>query len=360
MSDTTPNLMIYQLVCQHKANSISELSTEKVLTSGSKLLIDNSSSLETQAREQESNPDPRPPRAAGPVDQRTARPRFAGIEPPQADIKNIGPCSETGQTKEIISPNGRLITVPNRGMKVATISFMNLKSTPVANQEPSPERGMGLQPDLMTTTLKKVNQVANLRFLINERTPGPSAILLPLDLSTQSPQACLTQCPDESPMENIKFRGGVLYRPKDPLLPYIVFAFYQISTRFSGPPVPLPAVFCPPGAPFGPIHFTDYPLKSEYKDYTPEKILKLDTLARIQSAIRYNHQGLWIFSTPKLFRGKFNYLPAYNIHMKLPVTSKPMPASLPDLPTDHTGKLFGIVYITLTGVIDTIIPVASP
>ncbi|KAJ9063837.1 hypothetical protein DSO57_1036807 [Entomophthora muscae] len=37
-----------------------------------------------------------------------------------------------------------------------------------------------------------------------------------------------------------------------------------------------------------------------------------------------------------------------------------MPASLPDLPTDHTGKLFGIVYITLTGVIDTIIPVASP
>ncbi|KAJ9078916.1 hypothetical protein DSO57_1001667 [Entomophthora muscae] len=42
--------------------------------------------------------------------------------------------------------------------------------------------------------------------------------------------------------------------------------------------------------------------------------------------------------------------------MELPVTPKPMPASLPDLPTDHTGKLFGIVYITLTGVIDNIIP----
>ncbi|KAJ9083105.1 hypothetical protein DSO57_1038014 [Entomophthora muscae] len=57
---------------------------------------------------------------------------------------------------------------------------------------------------------------------------------------------------------------------------------------------------------------------------------------------------------------KFNYLPAYNIHMELPVAPKPMPASLPDLPTDHTGKLFGIVYIILTGVIDTIIPAAGP
>ncbi|KAJ9060632.1 hypothetical protein DSO57_1028766 [Entomophthora muscae] len=45
--------------------------------------------------------------------------------------------------------------------------------------------------------------------------------------------------------------------------------------------------------------------------------------------------------------------------MELPVTPKPMPASLPDLPTDHTGKLFGIVYITFTEVIDTIIPTAG-
>ncbi|KAJ9078390.1 hypothetical protein DSO57_1007106 [Entomophthora muscae] len=46
--------------------------------------------------------------------------------------------------------------------------------------------------------------------------------------------------------------------------------------------------------------------------------------------------------------------------MELPVTPKPMPDSLPNLPTDYTGKLFGIVYITLTGVIDTIIPASSP
>ncbi|KAJ9064332.1 hypothetical protein DSO57_1031853 [Entomophthora muscae] len=46
--------------------------------------------------------------------------------------------------------------------------------------------------------------------------------------------------------------------------------------------------------------------------------------------------------------------------MELPVTPKPMPASAPSLPTDHTGKLFGIVYITLTGVIGTIIPATGP
>ncbi|KAJ9073783.1 hypothetical protein DSO57_1012774 [Entomophthora muscae] len=143
------------------------------------------------------------------------------------------------------------------------------------------------------------------------------------------------------------------------LLPYFVFTIYQFISRSQGPPAPLPAVFCPPGAPFGPVHFTDYPLKPKYKDYTPEKILELDPLACIQSAVRYNRQGLWIFSTAKLFRGKFNYLPAYNIYMEPPVMPKPMPASLPNLPTDHTSKLFEIVYITLTGVIDTIIPAAG-
>ncbi|KAJ9051657.1 hypothetical protein DSO57_1002791 [Entomophthora muscae] len=45
--------------------------------------------------------------------------------------------------------------------------------------------------------------------------------------------------------------------------------------------------------------------------------------------------------------------------MEPPMTPKPMPASLPNLLTNHTGNMFRIVYITLTGVIDTIIPAAS-
>ncbi|KAJ9058799.1 hypothetical protein DSO57_1008609 [Entomophthora muscae] len=129
--------------------------------------IDTSSSLETWAREQELNPEPGFLWAASPVDCGTSFPRFSGIEPPQADAKRINPCIKKRQFKEIIAPNGRLITAPNGGTDLATISFMNLKSTPATNQEPTWERGTGPQPSPMTSTLKLDNQAAKLRFLAN-------------------------------------------------------------------------------------------------------------------------------------------------------------------------------------------------
>ncbi|KAJ9083421.1 hypothetical protein DSO57_1034869 [Entomophthora muscae] len=45
--------------------------------------------------------------------------------------------------------------------------------------------------------------------------------------------------------------------------------------------------------------------------------------------------------------------------MEPPITLKLMLMSAPNLPLDHTSKLFGIVYITLTGVIDTVILAAG-
>ncbi|KAJ9049224.1 hypothetical protein DSO57_1026825 [Entomophthora muscae] len=134
---------------------------------------------------------------------------------------------------------------------------------------------------------------------------------------------------------------------------------YWLSTRSLGLPDPLLAVYCLPGAPFGPIHFTEYPLKTECKEYTLEKILEQDYLARVKLVARYNRQDPWNVSEPKLFRDRHNFLPAYQLDMKPPVTPKPMLTSAPGLPLDHTNKLFGIVYITLTGVIDTIIPAAG-
>ncbi|KAJ9083261.1 hypothetical protein DSO57_1036425 [Entomophthora muscae] len=128
----------------------------------------------------DSNPDPESLQATGPC--------FSEAKTLQAEAKNDDLNGETGQTKEIIAPNGRPITAPNRGTEVATISFMSLKSILVANQEPSPEGGTGLQPDPMTATLEQDNQVANLRSLTNERTHGPGAILPPLNQSTQTPR----------------------------------------------------------------------------------------------------------------------------------------------------------------------------
>ncbi|KAJ9050709.1 hypothetical protein DSO57_1012040 [Entomophthora muscae] len=91
------------------------------------------SPLKNQAQEWDLDHEPKILWEAGPMDQEPARLHLSEIEPLQADTKNAGLCSETGQTKEIIAPKGRLITAPNRGTEAATISFMNLKSTPVAN-----------------------------------------------------------------------------------------------------------------------------------------------------------------------------------------------------------------------------------
>ncbi|KAJ9064602.1 hypothetical protein DSO57_1028845 [Entomophthora muscae] len=157
---------------------------------GDGVRIDNSSSLETWAREQGSNPEPGFLWAAGPVDRRTTHLRFSRIEPPLADTKNVDPCSKKSQTKEIIAPNEGLITAPNGDTDLETISI-DSKSTPATNQEPTQERGMGPQPGPMTLTPEQDNQAAKLRFLTNERTPGPGAILPPLNPSTQLPQPCL-------------------------------------------------------------------------------------------------------------------------------------------------------------------------
>ncbi|KAJ9068686.1 hypothetical protein DSO57_1026209 [Entomophthora muscae] len=114
-----------------------------------------------------------------------------------------------------------------------------------------------------------------------------------------------------------------------------------------------------PGDSFGPVHFTKYPLKPKYKDYTTDNLLTWDPLARTKELTRYNQKGSWHVTKPCLFRDKYNVLPTYQIDMEPPVTPKPMPVSTTKLPLDHTNKLFGIVYITITGGIDTIVPIAG-
>ncbi|KAJ9081394.1 hypothetical protein DSO57_1015101 [Entomophthora muscae] len=123
----------------------------------------------------------------------------------------------TNTSPTIVAPKEEPLKLPNEGRDGAYVSFMRLKSSQATNQEPTQERGTGMRPGPMTMMLKQDNQVAKSRFLTNERTPRPSIILLLSDPSTQFPQPSFPQCPDE-PMENVKFGGGVLYRPKDPAL----------------------------------------------------------------------------------------------------------------------------------------------
>ncbi|KAJ9070645.1 hypothetical protein DSO57_1005738 [Entomophthora muscae] len=179
--------------------------------------IDNSSPLETQARERDLNPGPGSLRAARPMDCWAACLCFLGIKPLQAEALVNSQSQNTNISPTIVAPEEEPFELPNEGRDGVYVSFINLKSSQETNQEPTQERGTGLRPGPMTTTLKQDNQVAKLRILTNERTPRPSTILLLSDPSTQFPRPSFPQCPDE-PMENVKFGGGVLYRPKDPTL----------------------------------------------------------------------------------------------------------------------------------------------
>ncbi|KAJ9056998.1 hypothetical protein DSO57_1026658 [Entomophthora muscae] len=178
---------------------------------------------------------------------------FLGLNP-QAEVKNGFPKGEASQTKEIIALNEGAIKMPNGGNKIPTVCFMSLKTTPDTNQDASSEVSAGLWPKLMTTTQEQDNQVTNLGILTNERAPSQSAILPLLNLGVLATRPHISQYLDEPLMENI-------------------------NERPSGPSALLPAYFCLTGVLFGPVHFTEYPLKPEYTDYIPKKVLELYSLA---------------------------------------------------------------------------------
>ncbi|KAJ9077631.1 hypothetical protein DSO57_1014871 [Entomophthora muscae] len=145
---------------------------------------DNFPPLESQAQEQESNPEPGFPWATGPEDRETARPHFSGIKPLQADVEEDVLPRKVDQAKESTALSEVPITTPN-GDDLATIGLIILKSSPATNQEPTQGRGTSPQLGPMTSMLKQDNQVAKLGAATNEKTPRPSAILLPLDPSPQ-------------------------------------------------------------------------------------------------------------------------------------------------------------------------------
>ncbi|KAJ9084038.1 hypothetical protein DSO57_1028242 [Entomophthora muscae] len=184
-----------------------ELYSPPLLSHSEPVKIDNSSPLETQAWERDSNPGPGSLQAARPMDCWAARPCFLGIKPLQAEAPVNSQSQNTNISPTIVAPKEEPFELPNEGSDGAYVSFMSLKSSQATNQEPTQERGTVLQPSPMTTTLKQDNQVAKLRILTNERTPGPSAILLLSDSSTQFPQPSFPQCP-ENPWKMLSLEVG--------------------------------------------------------------------------------------------------------------------------------------------------------
>ncbi|KAJ9078660.1 Cbx7p [Entomophthora muscae] len=124
---------------------------------------------------------------------------------------------------------------------------------------------------------------------------------------------------------------------------------------------PTQALYLPPVAPFGPVHFTKYPPNPAYTEYNLETILIADPLARTRETEYIGHEGKWYKRPPRLFKDKYNYLPAYFVSMTLPLTLQPNhPVETPTAAKTTSTQLFGVLYITLMGMIGTMLLNSGP
>ncbi|KAJ9055525.1 hypothetical protein DSO57_1003223 [Entomophthora muscae] len=113
------------------------------------------------------------------------------------------------------------------------------------------------------------------------------------------------------------------------------------------PADPTQALYHPQGAPFGPVHFTKYLPNPAYAETRETEYI--------------GREGKWYERPPRLFKDKYNYLPAYFVPMTLPLTPQPdHPMETPTPAETTSTQLFGVLYITLTGIVDSMIPTSGP
>ncbi|KAJ9083750.1 hypothetical protein DSO57_1031631 [Entomophthora muscae] len=155
------------------------------------------------------------------------------------------------------------------------------------------------------------------------------------------------------------------------ILPYLVLVIFYINSSQvdhqdinpSGdqPSDPSQALYRPPGAPFGPVHFTKYLPNPAYVQYNLETILIADPLARTRGTEYIGHEGKRIKVPPLLFKDKYNHLPAYFVPMTPPLTLQPNhPFETPTAAETTSTQLFEVIYITLTVIVDSMIPNSGP
>ncbi|KAJ9069017.1 hypothetical protein DSO57_1022894 [Entomophthora muscae] len=155
------------------------------------------------------------------------------------------------------------------------------------------------------------------------------------------------------------------------ILPYLVLVILHLNSGQVDHHAPAPsgdqlanpsqALYCSPGAPFGPVHFTNYPPNPAYAEYNLETIFIANLFARTRETEYIRHEGKRIKVPPLLFKYKYNYLPACLVPMTLPLTLQPnCPMETPATTETMSTQLFGVLYIALTGMIDTMVPNSGP
>ncbi|KAJ9084307.1 hypothetical protein DSO57_1025819 [Entomophthora muscae] len=112
---------------------------------------------------------------------------------------------------------------------------------------------------------------------------------------------------------------------------------------------------------FGPVHFTKYPPNPAYSEFALKEILIHGPEAGTRETETVYREGIKITRPSLLFRDKYNFLPAYLVPMTPPHTPQP------NRPQDSVAanestftQIFGVIYITLTGLIDSMVPISGP
>ncbi|KAJ9080088.1 hypothetical protein DSO57_1028773 [Entomophthora muscae] len=119
--------------------------------------------------------------------------------------------------------------------------------------------------------------------------------------------------------------------------------------------------YCPPNAPFGPVYFTEYPPNPDHKLWTLEDLqwYTRPNTPKEPYQIVCDSKAITIY--PLIFNRMYNNPAAYLVPMKPPLTPKPI-ISIPPT-SDATGQssqFLGVLYLALTGLIDSVLPVAGP
>ncbi|KAJ9079757.1 hypothetical protein DSO57_1032154 [Entomophthora muscae] len=124
----------------------------------------------------------------------------------------------------------------------------------------------------------------------------------------------------------------------------------------------LPVLYCSPGAPYGLVHFTEYPPNPVHSEFTLEEILIHGPKAQTRETEVIGCKGAWITVTPCYSKkNTTTCLPAYLVPMIPPLNLQPNYLQESVAASESTTtQIFGVMHITLTGLIDSMVPSSCP
>ncbi|KAJ9054818.1 hypothetical protein DSO57_1010232 [Entomophthora muscae] len=117
----------------------------------------------------------------------------------------------------------------------------------------------------------------------------------------------------------------------------------------------------PPNASFDPVHFTEYPANPDHKPWTLEDLQWYTRPNALKEPYQIVCDSKAITIYPLIFSRKYNNPAAYLVPMELPPTPKPTISTPPTSDaTGHSIQFLGVLYLVLTGLINSALLAAGP